>query len=146
MDLVVLARAGERLVVYRFDTGGVTFMSGSYEVDRRYVQGFPVDWAVGKTTDLLGRAPLGVFGDLYLDEPGDARFEVRDGGIYLYGDGDLMGRVPPSQEAHWMKKAPAARDAKLKWLAEEGIRVLHDGEGSIYRIVKAKRPKQRKQA
>lgn len=144
-DFVVLAQVslpeGDRLVLYRMESGRTEFSSGNYRVDRRYVLGFEAKWAVADTRKLLQRAPTGPFGDLYLDEIWDAAFEVRDG-IYLIVENEAW-RVVGTQAEHWLKKPPAKRDAKLQWLAEAGLRVLHDGEGQIFRIVNAPRPKPR---
>jgi hypothetical protein len=145
-DFVVLATVrmpdtGEvHSVIYDFGNACADVVPMALAEDTRWYRGIPVQWQKESSFELIQRAPSGEGGAIDVGEVRGVITAEVDGGITLHAGGRPLGRlINIGQVDHFLSMDQETMNRRLGHVGTgRGARILHDGSGLIYRIIKDK--------
>lgn len=127
-------------VIYDFAEDALDVVDEALPEDARYHQGLPVDWRKELSWELIQRAPSGEWGAVDVGEVRDLTAAPGGSGLLLFTGGQLLGDlINIGQVRHFLSLDPADMAWQIRHIGGgRGARILHDGHGLIYRIIKDK--------
>lgn len=143
-DFVVLAtiRASGQVhsVIYSFADNEADVVPGDLPEDTRWYQGRQIAWTKEQSFRLIQRAPAGEWGAVDISEVRNVSGMASDDGLLLFAGGKPLGQLVNLRETeHFLALGPEMMNKRLGHIsAGRGARVLHDGDGLVYRLIKDK--------
>ena len=143
-DFVVLASIRvsglAHSVIYSFVDDEADVVPCDLPEDTRWYQGLSIAWTKEQSFRLIQRAPAGEWGAVDISEVRNVTGVASDDGLLLFSGGRPLGRLVNAREAdHFLTMGPEMMNKRLGHIsAGRGARVLHDGDGLVYRLIKDK--------
>lgn len=143
-DFVVLASvrdAGQvHSVIFSFADNEADVVPCDLPEDTRWYLGRQIAWTKEQSFRLIQRAPAGEWGAVDISEVRNVTGTPSVDGLLLFADGKPQGRLVNLREAeHFLAMGPEMMNKRLGHIsAGRGARVLHDGDGLVYRLIKDK--------
>jgi len=127
-------------VIYSFMDDEADVVPCDLPEDTRWYQGLPIAWTKEQSFRLIQRAPAGEWGAVDISEVRNVTGVASDDGLLLFTGGGPLGRLVNVREAeHFLAMGPEMMNKRLGHIsAGRRARVLHDGDGLVYRLIKDK--------
>lgn len=128
-------------LVYDFGEESLEVVEQILPEETRFSRGFAVaGWTSKQTFELVNGLPLGSVGECYVEELHGAEADVTESGIFLRLGDRVIGRlVNRALLEHWRRRDAEQIKAKVRMVGAGTMRVIHDGEGQVFRMVKARK-------
>ena len=136
-------------LVYDFGEESLEVVEQVLPEETRFSRGFAVaGWTAKQTFELVNSLPLGSVGECYVEELHGVEAEVTESGIFVRLGERVLGRlVNRAMLEHWKRRDAEQIKAKVRMIGAGTMRVVHDGEGQVFRLIKSlRKPDYRKRA